>query len=196
LTQKSIDLEPVEFDRRSFRDALGAFPTGVTIITTVAADGQLIGITANSFSSVSLSPPLVLFSVARTAFSLKAFTEAGKFAVSILASDQGALANRFAVSAGDKWADTQYVTADNGCPIISGALASFECSHFANYEGGDHIILVGRVTKFERLATGEPLVFARGKFRALEELEHKPSEPHKPADLPASNNFNPWDGLG
>jgi flavin reductase (DIM6/NTAB) family NADH-FMN oxidoreductase RutF len=195
MSERRTQVSPVDFDRRSFREALGTFATGVTIITTVDPDKALVGITANSFSSVSLDPPLILFSLARSALSLKAFTASGVFAVSILASDQGDLANRFAVSSGDKWCDTKFMAGRNGCPIITGALASFECEQHAQHDGGDHIILVGRVQRFERLATGEPLVFARGKFRALQEAVDA-GKPRKPADLPTENDFDPWDGLG
>jgi flavin reductase (DIM6/NTAB) family NADH-FMN oxidoreductase RutF len=196
VKERRNQLEPVDFDRRSFRAALGTFATGVTIITTHAEDGKPVGITANSFSSVSLDPPLILFSLARTALSLKAFTAAKAFAVSILASDQGDLANRFAVPSGDKWRDTKFIVGINGCPVITGALANFECEQHAIHDGGDHVILVGRVQRFERIAAGEPLIFARGKFRALEEIPDASGERHKPAPLPPINNFEPWDGLG
>jgi flavin reductase (DIM6/NTAB) family NADH-FMN oxidoreductase RutF len=185
--------EPVEFDRRSFRDALASFPTGVTIITTRAADGELVGITANSFGSVSLDPPLVLFSLARKAHSLRVFLEAPAFAVSILANDQGAISNRFAISSGEKWDGTPYSIAGNGCPIIDGALASFECDRHADFDGGDHAILIGRVRRFERLATGEPLVFSRGAYRTLAPNADFPDYTRNdPKVLPPLNGFDPW----
>jgi flavin reductase (DIM6/NTAB) family NADH-FMN oxidoreductase RutF len=193
MTAHAIDQEPVEFDRRSFRDALSAFPTGVTVITTRTAVGELIGVTANSFSSVSLDPPLISFSLARRAFSLKAFAEANTFAVSVLAFDQGALSNRFAVSSGDKWQGTDYIVARNGCPIMSGALASFECDRHAQFDGGDHLVILGRVRHFERLATGEPLVFSRGSYRALAPNVEFPDYASGEAKvLPPLNGFDPW----
>jgi flavin reductase (DIM6/NTAB) family NADH-FMN oxidoreductase RutF len=189
----ALSLEPVEFDRRRFRDALASFPTGVTVITTRTAEGEPVGITANSFSSVSLDPPLVLFNLARKARSLAAFTTSRHFAISVLASDQGAISNRFAVSSGNKWDDTEYTTARNGCPIISGALASFECERHDQFDGGDHLILVGRVQHFARLATGEPLVFSRGSYRALAPHAEFPDYAgSEPKVLPPLNGFDPW----
>ena len=188
-----LNLEPVEFDRRSFRDTLASFPTGVTVITTRAADGELIGITANSFSSVSLDPPLVLFNLARKARSLSAFTASKSFAISVLASDQGAISNRFAISAANKWEGADYTIAGNGCPVIAGALASFECDRHAQFDGGDHVIIVGRVQRFARLATGEPLVFSRGSYRVLAPNAEFPDYAGgEPKVLPPLNGFDPW----
>jgi flavin reductase (DIM6/NTAB) family NADH-FMN oxidoreductase RutF len=185
--------EPVEFDPRSFRDTLASFPTGVTIVTTRTAEGQLVGVTANSFSSVSLDPPLVLFNLARKAHSLTAFTASRHFAISVLASDQGTISNRFAISSADKWNGTEYSIAGNGCPVISGALASFECERHAHFDGGDHVILVGRVQRFARLATGEPLVFSRGSYRVLAPHAEFPDYASgEPKVLPPLNGFDPW----
>jgi flavin reductase (DIM6/NTAB) family NADH-FMN oxidoreductase RutF len=192
-TARAIDQEAVAFDRRSFRDALSTFPTGVTVVTTMTADRELVGITANSFSSVSLDPPLVSFSLARRAFSMQAFVAAEAFAVSVLAFDQGAISNRFAVSSDRKWEGANYVIAANGCPIIAGALASFECAPHAQFDGGDHVIFVGRVTRFERLATGEPLVFSRGSYRTLAPSAEFPDYSSGGAKvLPPINGFDPW----
>lgn len=188
-----VDQDVVAFDRRSFRDALSAFPTGVAVTTTKTAGGDLIGVTVNSFGSVSLDPPLVSFGLARRAFSLRAFAEADVFAVSVLAFDQGAVSNRFAVSAGEKWGGTAYTFAGNGCPIISGALASFECISHARFDGGDHVIFVGRVIRFERLATGEPLVFNRGSYRTLAPNAECPDYSAGGGKvLPPLNGFDPW----
>ncbi|MCW5684103.1 MAG: flavin reductase family protein [Pseudolabrys sp.] len=190
---QDIMQEPVVFDRRSFRDALAAFATGVTVISTVRDNGERIGITANSFGSVSLDPPLVLFSIAKRAHSLAGFLHAPRFAVSVLASDQGAVSNRFAVSSGEKWDGTDYSTAENGCPIINGALASFECDRHAHHEAGDHVILIGLVRRFERLATGEPLMFFRGSYRALAPNAEFPDYAgNEPKVLPPLNGFDPW----
>jgi flavin reductase (DIM6/NTAB) family NADH-FMN oxidoreductase RutF len=192
-TARALDQEVVAFDRRSFRDALAAFPTGVTVVTTRTPGGEMVGITANSFSSVSLDPPLVSFSLARRAFSMKAFVEAEAFAISVLAFDQGAISNRFAVSSGRKWEGTDYIVAGNGCPIISGALASFGCAPHAQFDGGDHVIFVGRVTRFERLATGDPLVFSRGSYRTLTPNAEFPDYSSDGAKvLPPINGFDPW----
>jgi flavin reductase (DIM6/NTAB) family NADH-FMN oxidoreductase RutF len=188
-----LDLEPVEFDRRGFRDALASFPTGVTVITSRTAEGQLVGVTANSFSSVSLDPPLVLFNLARKAHSLATFATSKHFAVSVLASDQGAISNRFAISSADKWNGIDYTIAGNGCPVISGALATFECDRYARFDGGDHVILVGCVQRFARLATGEPLVFSRGSYRVLAPHAEFPDYAGgEPKVLPPLNGFDPW----
>lgn len=190
---QDIMQEPVVFDRRSFRDALAAFATGVTVISTVRDNGERVGITANSFGSVSLDPPLVLFSIAKKAHSHAAFLEASRFAVSVLASDQGMVSNRFAVSSGDKWSDAGYSIAGNGCPIVDGALASFECERHAHHQAGDHVILIGLVRRFERLATGEPLLFFRGNYRTLAaDAEFPDYTSGEPKVLPPLNGFDPW----
>lgn len=194
-TQSSIDENEVVFDRRGFRNALGTFPTGVTVVSTLNERGAFIGLTANSFSSVSLDPPLVLFSLARHSPSLESFRRSGVFAVSVLASDQGALSNRFATSSDAKWQDVDYVMgSDCRCPLIPGALASFECRTHALYDGGDHTILVGYVLRFERLVVGEPLIFCRGSYRTLRPDTEFPdyAATGEPKVSPPLNGFDPW----
>ena len=118
--QPSIDQDVVVLDRRGFRNALSSFPTGVTVISTIGERGALIGLTANSFTSVSLDPPLVQFSLARRSPSLAAFENSKVFAVSVLATDQGELSNRFATPSNDKWSGVDYVLGqDCGCPLIA-----------------------------------------------------------------------------
>jgi flavin reductase (DIM6/NTAB) family NADH-FMN oxidoreductase RutF len=193
--QPSIDQDVAVLDRRGFRNALSSFPTGVTVISTIGERGALIGLTANSFTSVSLDPPVVQFSLARRSPSLAAFENSKVFAVSILATDQGELSNRFATPSNDKWSGVDYVLGqDCGCPLIAGALASFECKIHAFYDGGDHVIVVGYVMRFERLVTGEPLVFYRGSYRTMTpDVEFTDyAATGEPRVLPPLNGFDPW----
>jgi flavin reductase (DIM6/NTAB) family NADH-FMN oxidoreductase RutF len=154
-------------DPLAFRGALGLFATGVTIVTACHPSVGLIGITANSFNSVSLDPPLVLFSVANNTRSLGAFLEAPGFAVNVLRRDQNRLSARFARPGKDKWRDVPYLPGRFGAPLLPDTMAAFDCVHYAQYEGGDHLIIVGRVVGIEHDAEGEPLLFYRGRYRAL-----------------------------
>lgn len=155
-------------DRGAFRNALGCFATGVTIVTSVTPEGELLGITANSFNSVSLDPPLVLFSLDRAAFSLKAFEASGCFAINILRDDQIALSSNFAKTLADKWDGVAYEVWETGCPILKDALASFECRTHSIYDGGDHLIFLGRVLGLRAQTEGEPLLFFRGTYRRID----------------------------
>jgi len=151
------------FDPQLFRQALGSFTTGVTIVTTVDAVGASVGITANSFNSVSLTPPMVLWSLSRASSSLTAFLQAKHFAVHILAADQDALASTFAQRGIDRFADLKFKRGPDGIPLLDGCAARFECRTAFQYEGGDHMIFVGEVLNFEHW-DHEPLVFKRGRF--------------------------------
>lgn len=146
----------------AFRRALGHFSTGVTIITA-EADGARAGITANSFSSVSLDPPLVLWSVKKTSTSWPVFAAAKSFAVNVLASDQAQLASQFARSGTDKFSDVDWKPGAGGAPLLEKVTAQFECVRRMEYEGGDHLIVVGEVTFFARFER-RPLVFTQGRF--------------------------------
>ena len=151
-------------DLRDFRRALGQFPTGVTIVTTLDAAGSPIGVTASSFNSVSLDPPLVLWSVDKAAFSAETFRTARHFAVNVLAEDQVALSNRFASRGEDKFKDVAWTAGLGGCPVFDGVAARFECRTWAAYEGGDHWILVGEVLSYAYETAQAPLVFAKGGY--------------------------------
>ncbi len=155
------------FDARAFREALGCYPTGVTIVTAVGPRREIIGITANSFSSVSLDPPLVLFSINRRGHSARAFLQTQHFAVNVLRESQEALSNQFAKAFGEKWQGVDYITWDSGCPILKDALACFECKIRHTYEGGDHVILVGEVLKIIADPEGAPLLYSRGRYRKI-----------------------------
>ncbi|HXC27648.1 MAG TPA: flavin reductase family protein [Stellaceae bacterium] len=151
------------FNSRELRNALGSFATGVTIITTRDREGKLHGMTANSFSSVSLTPPLVLWSSSLYAQSLPAFQEGSHFVVNILAYDQIPLSNKFAKQSDDKFIDTDHVITESGPPVIVGAAAHFECRNEFRHYGGDHIIFIGHVERFAY--TDRPtLLFCRGKY--------------------------------
>ena len=149
------------------RDALGNFVTGVTVITTRHRD-ELHGLTANSFSSVSLDPPLVLFSLSRTAECFDAFESVDYFAVNVLRADQEALSNRFATKNIDKWTGVAQQPGRGGCPLLGGAIATFQCRVSARHDGGDHVIYVGEVVEFAHSRDGEPLAFFRGRYTGVD----------------------------
>ena len=155
------------FNPKAFRDALSTFTTGVTIITTRGADGLPVGITANSFNSVSLDPPLLLVCLAKSAASLPAFTGAAAFAVNVLHIGQQPVSTRFATRGEDKFAGTATESWSTGVPIISGSLASFECRTSAQHDGGDHVILIGEVIRVRYEPRRDPLLYFRGKYRRL-----------------------------
>ncbi len=148
------------------RRAMGRFATGVTVVTTRRDDGRLEGLTANSFSTVSLDPPLVLWSVARRARSFAAFSAARHFAVNVLAVEQLSLCRHFAAPHADKFAGIAIDAGLGGCPLLPDALAHFECVRETAVEGGDHVILVGRVLAAS-FRDGDPLVFAGGTYHQI-----------------------------
>jgi len=151
------------FDPGEFRKALGAFATGVTIITTRTAEGVPLGLTANSFNSVSLNPPMVLWSLANSSASLEAFRKAEHWAVHVLATDQEALSARFATRGIDKFAGLEVDTGAGDVPLLRGCMARFQCRTAFQYEGGDHLIFVGEVLAFDRTESA-PLVFHGGRY--------------------------------
>lgn len=152
------------FSRQAFRSALGMFATGVTIITARTADGDLLGLTANSFNSVSLEPPLVLWSLSRSAASMVALSTGSHYAINILAADQKALAERFAGKREDRWEGVEFSDGFCGAPLLTGAAATFECFNRSRYEEGDHVIFVGEVERCEHQPGVSPLLFHGGKF--------------------------------
>ena len=152
------------FSTADFRAALGTFATGVTIVTARDAAGLPVGITANSFNSVSLAPPLVLWSLARVAGSMPAFERGSHYAIIILAADQHALALRFAAKAIDRFAGVPFRTGISGAPILDGAAAVFECFNRSRYEEGDHVIFVGEVEHCAHRPGAQPLIFHGGRY--------------------------------
>ena len=157
-----------------FRRAMSRFATGVTVVTTTDSSGGPHGLTVNSFTSVSLEPPLVLFCLDREAGCFDVFAKATKFAVSILSSDQSTLSDRFARIVGDRFNGAAYRIGAIGCPIIVGALAAVECEIAQRHDGGDHEILVGRVLEIcdeesrdDDDAAVAPLLYYRGGYARL-----------------------------
>ncbi|MBT2299511.1 flavin reductase family protein [Variovorax paradoxus] len=156
--------QPPSFTSDEFREALGMFATGVTIVTARAADGSLVGLTANSFNSVSLDPPLVLWSLARGAASMAALSTGSHYAINILAASQKDLAERFATKDVDRWADVAFSEGVGGAPVLVGAAASFECFNRSRYDEGDHVIFVGEVERCTHNPGASPLLFHGGRF--------------------------------
>ncbi len=156
-------------DSRRFRNALGQFPTGVVVATARTATGELAGMTMSSFNSVSLDPPLILFSVHRGAFSFKIWQEVERYAINVLNEDQEVVSNQFARPGGDKWEGLTPLVGESGVPMLPNAAVVFECESFARYDGGDHEIFLGRVTALHEHAVnrGKPLVFFGGRYRQL-----------------------------
>jgi len=152
------------FDIRDFRRTLGQFPTGVTVITTRTKDGEPIGVTASSFNSVSMEPPLILWSVDKKAFSAATFEEAEYFAVNILTKEQTMISNRFAGQGEDKFADMSYSNGLGDSPLFADCSAQLQCKTWASYDGGDHIIIVGEVVEYTRDEDTLPLVFSQGAY--------------------------------
>lgn len=155
-----------EIDLKAFRAALGGFATGVTVVTTIDGAGKPFGVTASSFNSVSLNPPLVLWSLAKTAQSIDAFTGSGNFAVHVLTADQQSLSNHFAKSGGDKFLSLNWTRGVAGSPLLAEYASRFECRTLHQYEGGDHIIFVGEVVNFDQ-QDGKPLIFHQGTYIEL-----------------------------
>ena len=152
------------FSTLEFRASLAMFATGVTIVTARTPGGALIGLTANSFNSLSLSPPLVLWSLSQAAGSMPALSTGSHYAINVLAADQKALAERFAGRRDDRWAGVAYTEGASGAPLITGAAASFECFNRALYEEGDHVIFVGEVERCSYNNQVSPLLYHGGKF--------------------------------
>ena len=153
-------------DPRDFRNALGTFATGVTIITAAAADGKPYGLTCNSFASVSLNPPLVLWSLVLYSSGLTVFQNASHFTVNVLGVSQQGLANKFAKSGEDKFAGVDWSPGLGDAPVLAGSVANFQCRSVNRYYGGDHVIFLGAVEAY-LYSGGEPLLFARGKYGRL-----------------------------
>jgi flavin reductase (DIM6/NTAB) family NADH-FMN oxidoreductase RutF len=151
---------------RDFRNALGCFPTGVTIITAQDGNGALAGMTASSFNSVSMDPPLILWSITRGATYFSVFDEASHFCVNILAEDQQDLSNGFAREGEKPFNGIPFNNGLGGAPLFDGCVAQLQCETWAKYDGGDHVIIVGKVIEFDSWDK-TPLVFAGGGYKSL-----------------------------
>lgn len=152
------------FTPEDFRAALGQFATGVTIVTALDEQGRRVGLTANSFNSVSLDPPLVLWSLSKRSSSMPALLAASAYAINVLAADQRVLAERFARRGIDRFEGVAWRPGLSGSPLIDGAVASFECAPRSHHDEGDHLIFVGEVTHCRRRVGAVPLVFHGGRF--------------------------------
>ena len=162
------------FDARAFRQTLGQFPTGVCIVTARAQDGDDLGMTISSFNSLSLNPPLVLFSIDRRAHSLLKWQKANGYAINILAESQRDLSGRFARPLSNKWAGINFDRGYADAPLFRGVAACFECCPHSDHDGGDHVLFVAKVVRFRMFADRSPLIFCKGNYGAL-----------KPSDEPA-----------
>jgi flavin reductase (DIM6/NTAB) family NADH-FMN oxidoreductase RutF len=154
-------------DPRTLRDALGCFATGVTIVTCRDPDGTPVGLTANSFTSVSLDPPLLLVCVAKTASSASALAAAGHFAVNVLQTGQQPQSIRFAARGEDRFGATAWQPGESGAPLLHESLGVFECRTHAMHDGGDHHIVIGEVTRASFDSALDPLLYFRGRYRRL-----------------------------
>lgn len=155
--------QAASFDPREYRNALGSFATGVTIVTTRDESGQPVGVTANSYNSVSLEPPLILWSLARTSRSFDAFQRASHFAIHVLTGDQEDLAIRFASRGEEKFAGLDIGEGVGGTPLLENCATRLQCRAVARHDGGDHVIFIGQVERFDS-GSGEPLLFHQGRF--------------------------------
>lgn len=158
------------FNTKAFRSALGSFPTGVAVVTT-CGDAANIGITVNSFTSVSLDPPLVMWCIDKRSDRYTAFTQCANFTISVLGTKHQDVSTRLSRSGEHQLTDFALMETKLGPPALEEALAVFECERFAQHDAGDHAILVGKVVRFYRHEAGDPLVFFRGKYGALAAAE-------------------------
>jgi flavin reductase (DIM6/NTAB) family NADH-FMN oxidoreductase RutF len=154
-------------DTRALRDCLGCFTTGVAIMTALDFNGRPAGLTVNSLAAVSLDPPLILWSLRRNSRIFPAFQASPGFIVNILAADQAYLSAHFSGRAEDKWADIPYDVGLYGIPRLAGVHATLECEKHAKFDGGDHIIFVGRPVAITTDKEASPLVFYRGRYRGV-----------------------------
>ncbi len=172
----------MSFDAGELRNAYGSFMTGVTVVTAVSESGEKVGFTANSFTSVSVDPALVLICPAKSLNSFDTFNRCSHFAINILNEDQQDVSNAFATGKGDRFSDIDWHNDDNGVPLIDAAAAYFSCSTYNNVDAGDHVVLIGEVTAFG--SNDRPgLGYARGGYFSLG-LEHRAEElSHKQAGM-------------
>jgi len=160
-------LDDRSFSADEFRAALGAFATGIAVVTTRDDAGEARAMTVNSFSSVSLDPPLILFCLDKRAFHYRRFAEARSFAVNMLAAGQEGLSNRFASEAEDGLDDLTWEALATGSPVLADALAALDCVREATHEVGDHLMLIGRVAALKAPSAADPLLYFRGAYAAL-----------------------------
>lgn len=173
--------ETDELTPQLLRRALGAFATGVAVIGARGPDSGLVGMTANSFTSVSLHPPLVLFCAARSLSAFDVYSSAAHFSANVLPVHGETMSDHFARPGSAKWRTVPHAIGATGVPLLDSAIVSFECRVTARYDAGDHLIVVGQAERLRMSDAGEPLVFFRSRYRQLD-VTTKPVEPH--AELP------------
>ena len=156
-----------DFDAREFRNALGQFPTGVCVVTARAMDGEDLGMTMSSFNSLSLDPPLVLFSVDRRSRSLHKWQDTKGYAINVLAESQKTISDRFARPLSNKWTGIDFDRGYADAPLLRGITACFECRPHAIHDGGDHVLFVAQVVRFWTIQDRSPLIFCKGNYGAL-----------------------------
>ena len=154
-------------DPRTLRDALGCFATGVTVVTCFDEAGGPVGLTANSFTALSLDPPLLLVCVAKAAASAGPLAQAEAFAVNVLQTGQRPASITFSTRGEDRFGCTEWTIGEHGAPVLMDSLSVFECRHHAVHDGGDHLILVGEVVKASFKSGLDPLLYFRGRYRRL-----------------------------
>jgi len=158
------------FDNREFRDALGQFPTGVIIVTATTDEGEQLGMTMSSFNSVSLDPPLVVFSIHLGAASLAKWRSCRRYAINVLSEGQEDLSNQFARARSGKWDGVRSINGQFDTPLLPGVLVALECEQYARHDGGDHELFISRVLAIHKAPheSGRPLVFAKGRYWQLQ----------------------------
>ncbi|SCW71272.1 MULTISPECIES: p-hydroxyphenylacetate 3-hydroxylase reductase component [unclassified Pseudomonas] len=174
----------IAFDTRAFRRALGNFATGVTVVTAATEDGRKVGVTANSFNSVSLDPPLILWSIDKRSSSHEVFEAASHFAVNVLAADQIDLSNNFARPKEDRFAEIQFETGEGGAPVFVDCSARFHCEKFQQVDGGDHWIMIGKVVAFDDFGRS-PLLYHQGAYSMV--LPHTRMTKREEGQSPSSH---------
>ncbi|KQV22616.1 flavin oxidoreductase [Pseudomonas sp. Root329] len=172
------------FDNRAFRRALGNFATGVTVVTAATASGRKVGVTANSFNSVSLDPPLILWSIDKRSSSHEVFEESSHFAVNVLAADQIDLSNNFARPKDDRFAGIEYDPGEGGSPVFADCSARFHCEKFQQVDGGDHWIMIGKVVAFDDFGRS-PLLYHQGAYSMV--LPHTRMTQREEGQAPSSH---------
>lgn len=158
---------PIPVTEADFRRALGRFATGVTVVTTPVAGGGPEGVTVNAFASLSLDPPLILVCLAKTTRALAVFEAAGHFAVNVLSESQRHLSVAFSRPGENRFDSVSWAAWTSGCPIFEGCVANLECARIARHDGGDHVILVGRVERLYFDKSRVPLLYVGGEYRSL-----------------------------
>lgn len=185
MSDNSASVQETSFDPRAFRRALGNFATGVTVVTAATGCGRKVGVTANSFNSVSLDPPLVLWSIDKRSNSHEVFEQASHFAVNVLAADQIDLSNNFARPKEDRFEQIEYESGVGGAPVFADCAARFHCEKFQQVDGGDHWIMIGKVVAFDDFGRS-PLLYHQGVYSMV--LAH-PRMTKQDASQPLASHF-------